>query len=43
MTTVAVTGGSGADHVDGHDTLLDVGKAREVLGYSPTFSWRELF
>ena len=32
-----------ADHVSGHDTLLDIGKAREVLGYAPTFSWRELF
>jgi hypothetical protein len=26
-----------------HDTLLDIGKARRVLGYAPTFSWRELF
>jgi nucleoside-diphosphate-sugar epimerase len=32
-----------AEHVSGHDTLLDIRKAREVLGYSPTFSWRELF
>lgn len=32
-----------ADHVDGHDTLLDIGRARKVLGYSPTFTWRELF
>jgi len=32
-----------AEHVGGHDTLLDISKAREVLGYSPTFSWRELF
>ncbi len=32
-----------ADHVDGHDTLLDISKARRVLGYAPTFSWRELF
>jgi hypothetical protein len=31
-----------ADQVSGHDTLLDIRKAREVLGYSPTFSWREL-
>ena len=32
-----------ADEVSGHDTLLGIGKARRVLGYSPTFSWRELF
>jgi nucleoside-diphosphate-sugar epimerase len=32
-----------ADHVSGYDTLLDISKARRVLGYSPTFSWRELF
>jgi len=32
-----------ADHVTGHDTLLDISKARRILGYSPTFSWRELF
>jgi nucleoside-diphosphate-sugar epimerase len=32
-----------ADHVNGHDTLLDIRKARRILGYSPTFSWRELF
>ena len=32
-----------ADHVSGHDTLLDIRKARRILGYSPTFSWRELF
>jgi hypothetical protein len=32
-----------ADHVGGNDTLLDIRTAREVLGYSPTFSWRELF
>jgi nucleoside-diphosphate-sugar epimerase len=32
-----------ADHVSGHDTLLDIRKAREVLGYEPSFSWRELF
>ena len=32
-----------ADHVTGHDTLLDIRKAREVLGYSPSFTWRELF
>ena len=27
----------------GHDTLLGIDKARRVLGYSPDFSWRELF
>jgi nucleoside-diphosphate-sugar epimerase len=32
-----------ADHVSGHDTLLDIRKARKILGYSPTFTWRELF
>jgi nucleoside-diphosphate-sugar epimerase len=32
-----------ADHVSGHDTLLDISRARKILGYSPTFSWRELF
>jgi nucleoside-diphosphate-sugar epimerase len=32
-----------ADHVDGYDTLLDIGKARQVLGYAPSFSWRDLF
>ncbi len=32
-----------ADRVDGTDTLLDIGHAREVLGYAPAFSWRELF
>jgi nucleoside-diphosphate-sugar epimerase len=32
-----------ADHIRGNDTLLDISKARRVLGYSPTFSWRELF
>jgi UDP-glucose 4-epimerase len=32
-----------ADHLRGNDTLLDISKARKVLGYSPTFSWRELF
>ena len=29
--------------VDGHDTLLGIDKARRVLGYSPDFTWRELF
>jgi nucleoside-diphosphate-sugar epimerase len=32
-----------ADEVDGTDTLLSIEKARRVLGYSPSFSWRELF
>jgi nucleoside-diphosphate-sugar epimerase len=32
-----------ADGVTGNDTLLDISKARKVLGYAPTFSWRELF
>jgi nucleoside-diphosphate-sugar epimerase len=32
-----------ADHVEGNDTLLAIGKAQQTLGYSPTFSWRELF
>jgi nucleoside-diphosphate-sugar epimerase len=31
------------DEVDRHDTLLGIDKARRVLGYSPDFSWRELF
>ena len=32
-----------ADDVDGPDTLLAIGKARAKLGYSPEFSWRELY
>ena len=32
-----------ADQIDGNDTLLDISRARELLGYRPTFSWRELF
>jgi nucleoside-diphosphate-sugar epimerase len=32
-----------ADHVTGTDTLLDIRKARTVLGYAPEFTWRELF
>ena len=32
-----------AEHVAGNDTLLGIGKARRVLGYSPEFTWRELF
>jgi hypothetical protein len=31
-----------ADRVSGHDTLLDISHAREVLGYDPQFSWRDL-
>jgi nucleoside-diphosphate-sugar epimerase len=27
----------------GNDTLLDISKARALLGYDPQFSWRELF
>jgi nucleoside-diphosphate-sugar epimerase len=32
-----------AGEVSGNDTLLDIAKARRVLGYNPEFSWRELF
>jgi hypothetical protein len=32
-----------ADRVSGTDTLLSIEKARHVLGYSPEFTWRELF
>ncbi len=31
-----------ADGVTQNDTLLDIGKARAMLGYEPAFSWREL-
>ncbi len=31
------------DGVEGTDTLLSIDKARQVLGYSPEFTWRELF
>ncbi len=31
-----------AESVSGNDTLLDIAHAREVLGYDPQFSWREL-
>ena len=27
----------------GNDTLLDISKARRVLGYDPQFSWRDLY
>jgi nucleoside-diphosphate-sugar epimerase len=32
-----------AEQLSGNDTLLDITKARTVLGYSPEFTWRELF
>jgi nucleoside-diphosphate-sugar epimerase len=32
-----------AESVSGYDTLLGIDKARAVLGYSPQFSWRELY
>jgi nucleoside-diphosphate-sugar epimerase len=32
-----------AEHVSGCDTLLDISRARTVLGYAPEFTWRELF
>jgi nucleoside-diphosphate-sugar epimerase len=32
-----------ADSVGEHDTLLGIDKARRMLGYSPDFTWRELF
>jgi nucleoside-diphosphate-sugar epimerase len=32
-----------ADYVEGTDTLLDIRKARAVLGYAPEFTWRELY
>jgi nucleoside-diphosphate-sugar epimerase len=31
-----------ADNVSGNDTLLDIARARERLGYAPEFSWRQL-
>jgi nucleoside-diphosphate-sugar epimerase len=31
-----------ADRVTGNDTLLDIARARDVLGYDPQFSWRDL-
>jgi nucleoside-diphosphate-sugar epimerase len=31
-----------ADRVSGNDTLLDISHAREVLGYDPQFTWRDL-
>lgn len=32
-----------ADDLPEHGTLLGIEKARRVLGYDPSFSWRELF
>ena len=32
-----------AEGVAGNDTLLAIDKARRVLGYEPTFSWRTIF
>ena len=32
-----------ADQVSGNDTLLSIARARATLGYSPQFSWRELY
>ncbi|MBV9363846.1 MAG: NAD(P)-dependent oxidoreductase [Solirubrobacterales bacterium] len=32
-----------ADRIHGNDTLLDISRARDLLGYAPAFSWRELF
>jgi nucleoside-diphosphate-sugar epimerase len=32
-----------ADRIHGNDTLLDISRARTVLGYSPAFTWRELY
>jgi nucleoside-diphosphate-sugar epimerase len=32
-----------AKDIDGNATLLDISRARSVLGYSPEFTWRELF
>jgi nucleoside-diphosphate-sugar epimerase len=31
-----------SDSIAGNDTLLDIAKARAVLGYDPQFSWRDL-
>jgi hypothetical protein len=30
------------ESVSGNDTLLAIDKARHVLGYEPTFSWRTI-
>ena len=32
-----------AEHVNGTETLLDIAKARRVLGYAPEFTWRSLY
>jgi nucleoside-diphosphate-sugar epimerase len=31
-----------AHSVSGNDTLLDIGRARQLLGYAPEFTWRQL-
>jgi nucleoside-diphosphate-sugar epimerase len=31
-----------ADRVSGNDSLLDISRARDILGYDPQFSWRDL-
>lgn len=31
-----------ADSVQGNDTLLDIARARRILGYDPKFSWRDV-
>ena len=31
-----------AESVTGNDTLIDIAKARRLLGYDPEFSWRQL-
>src|SRR6202012_1629293 len=31
-----------SDSLSGRDTLLDISHAREVLGYNPKFTWRDL-
>ena len=31
-----------ADSITGNDTLLDISRARRILGYDPQFSWRQL-
>jgi nucleoside-diphosphate-sugar epimerase len=43
LMTECYPGVAVAEHVTGNDTLLDITKARKVLGYAPKFSWHELF
>jgi hypothetical protein len=31
------------EHVRGTDTLLDIRKARSLLGYAPEFTWLGLY